>query len=225
MTSHPSPQPPEPAPRRRRRWPWIAGILFIITGAYLTWNSFTLRRAYAQLDAVGLSVNPTDSLMDRILNDPGLIFSPGAWGGPKYWRRWMTVYQRDQDTFVRLRNLDAIACALRRIQPDAIHLDWAPSLENVDGLNGLDRIKVLSLEYCPDLQNLNALSSMTSLNELGLSDCSSLQNVDGIKGLTGLKFLVLKGPDTIPAAALSELRIALPNTEIIFRDEVDIPPK
>ena len=49
--------------------------------------------------------------------------------------------------------------------------------------------------------------------------------MDVLKGLTGLRLLNLDGCDKIPAAALRELRAALPNTDITFPDGTKNPPQ
>ena len=200
-------------------------MLPIVLVMVLAWNSFILNRAYAHLDAAGLLVISTSSLADRIRANPGLILRPGAWGIPKDWRGQKRVGPRDDDTEILLRNLDAIAPALRSIQPDEINLRGSPLLENVDGLSGLDSVHFLYLDRCSALQDLNGLSSMSSLELLTASHCSSLRNVDGIKGLTGLRKLHLDGSKGIPAAALRELRIALPTTNMSLPDGTYFPSK
>ena len=71
---------------------------------------------------------------------------------------------------------------------------------------------------------MDALNGLTVLNEMHLSRCAVLQNVDGLQGLTGLTWLDLTGSTNIPAAALRELRAALPKTHITFPDGSNIPP-
>ena len=51
------------------------------------------------------------------------------------------------------------------------------------------------------------------------------ENVDVLKGLTNLQVLYLNGCDKIPAAALRELRAALPKTNITFPDGTNNPPQ
>jgi hypothetical protein len=60
---------------------------------------------------------------------------------------------------------------------------------------------------------------------LVLAECPALQNVDALNGLTGLQRLNLDGCAKIPAAALRELRAALPKTEITFPDGSNNPPQ
>ena len=81
----------------------------------------------------------------------------------------------------------------------------------------------LSAFGCQD-ENVDALKSLTALQRLVLLDCDALQNLDGLKGLTGLQILKLTGCHKIPAAALRELRAALPKTDITFRDGTKNPP-
>ena len=76
---------------------------------------------------------------------------------------------------------------------------------------------------CKD-ENVDALKGLTALQMLDLRYCTALQNVDALKGLTGLQDLNLRGCEKIPAAALRELRAALPNTDITFPDGSKEPP-
>ena len=73
-------------------------------------------------------------------------------------------------------------------------------------------------------ENVDALKGLTDLQRLVLLDCDALQNLDGLKGLTGLQRLKLTGCHKIPAAALRELRAALPKTDITFPDGTKSPP-
>ena len=77
---------------------------------------------------------------------------------------------------------------------------------------------------CKD-ENVDALKGLTALQLLSLDNCTALQNVDGLKGLTALIWLKLIHCDKIPAAALRELRAALPNTDITFPDGSKEPPQ
>ena len=96
--------------------------------------------------------------------------------------------------------------------------------ENLDALKGLTALQMLDLHGCTALQNVDALKSLTALQGLYLRDCDALQNVDVLKGLTSLQELSLLDCDKIPAAALRELRAALPNTDITFPDGSKEPP-
>ena len=119
-------------------------------------------------------------------------------------------------------NADALKglTALHRLD-----LSNCSALQNVDALKGLTGLQGLGLSYCTALQNVDGLKGLTSLFWLDLSKCNALQNVDGLKGLTALKTLDLTGCDKIPAAALRELRAALPNTDITFPDGTNKPPQ
>ena len=97
--------------------------------------------------------------------------------------------------------------------------------ENVNVLKGLTALQTLSLSFCTSLQNVDALKGLTALQQLNLSGCTALQNVDALKGLTALQQLNLSGCDKIPAAALRELRAALPKTDITFPDGTKNPPE
>ena len=97
--------------------------------------------------------------------------------------------------------------------------------QNVDALKGLTGMQKLWLYDCRALQNVDGLKGLTSLQTLDLSGCHALQNVDGLKGLTALQKLDLNGSKKIPAAALRELRAALPKTDITFPDGTKNPPQ
>ena len=62
---------------------------------------------------------------------------------------------------------------------------------------------------------MDALRGLSGLREIDVSDSSALQNVDALKGLSGLKGLDLRGCPKLPAAAVAELRAALPKTTLI----------
>ena len=144
-----------------------------------------------------------------------------------------------------VRDLGRYREMLHRLRPTALRA-WG--CENVDGLMGLTSLQWLDLRYCHALQNVDVLKSLTGLRTLDLSDCpvlqnlaglkglirlqtldlrgcTALQNVDALKGLTNLRTLSLHKCDKIPAAALRELRAALPNTDIIFPDLTWSPPQ
>ena len=97
--------------------------------------------------------------------------------------------------------------------------------ENLDALKGLTSLQGLGFGDSPELQNVDALKGLSGLQTLVLTDCPALQNVDVLKGLTDLRLLNLDGCDKIPAAALRELRAALPNTDITFPDGTKNPPQ
>lgn len=121
-----------------------------------------------------------------------------------------------------LQNVDALKglTGLRSLE-----LGDCTSLQNVDALKSLTALEVLILRDCTALQNVDALKNLTALKTLHLRDCPSLQNVDALKGLTSLQKLALQGSDKIPAAALRELRAALPKTDITFPDATGNPPQ
>ncbi len=99
------------------------------------------------------------------------------------------------------------------------------ALQNVNGLKGLTALQEIRLSGCAALQNVDALKGLTGLQVLVLAECPALQNVDALNGLTGLQRLNLDGCAKIPAAALRQLRAALPKTEITFPDGSNNPPQ
>jgi hypothetical protein len=119
-------------------------------------------------------------------------------------------------------NLDALKSlpALQRLA-----LSNCTALQNVDALKSLTALQVLYLDGNTALHNADALKSLPALQYLELRGCTALQNVDALKNLTTLQGIGLSGCDKIPAAALRELRAALPNTDIIFPDGTNNPPQ
>ena len=121
-----------------------------------------------------------------------------------------------------VRDLGRYREMLHRLRPTQLEA-W--ECENVDALKGLTALQYLYLRGCPALQNVDGLKGLTALQFLNLNGCRALQNVDGLKGLTALRQLGLVGCNKIPAAALGELRAALPNTDITFPDGTKSPPQ
>jgi hypothetical protein len=95
-----------------------------------------------------------------------------------------------------------------------LSLNGCTALQNVDALKGLTGLQVLHLTGCTALQNVDALQRLTGLTTLCLGASPALQNVDALKGLSGLQWLDLRGCPKLPAAAVAELRAALPTTTI-----------
>ena len=113
---------------------------------------------------------------------------------------------------------------LHHLNPTQLYAEGCKD-ENVDALKGLTGLHTLFLNGCPALQNVDGIEGLTELQTLDLSFCRVLQNVDSLKGLTGLQTLGLWGSHKIPAAALRELRAALPKTDITFPDGTKNPPQ
>ena len=121
-----------------------------------------------------------------------------------------------------LKNVDVLK-GLNGLQ--TLDLLYSTELQNVDGLKDLVGLQSLCLNFCTALQNIDGLKGLAGLQRIELMDCTALQNVDGLKGHTGLQTLYLNGCDKIPAAALRELRAALPKTDITFPDNTKNPPQ
>ena len=136
-------------------------------------------------------------------------------------------------SFTGLKDLTLIGCtALKNVDVlkdltslQKLGLLYSTELQNVDGLKDLVGLQSLWLNFCNALQNIDGLKGLAGLQNLYLIDCTALQNVDGLKGIAGLQTLYLNGCDKIPAAALRELRAALPKTDIIFPDGTKNPPQ
>lgn len=122
----------------------------------------------------------------------------------------------------RLQNIDALKGLADLQELNIVHCH---ALQNLDGLRGLTSLQALTLVDCHVLRKMDALRGLIGLKHLHFLQCYSLQNVDGLKGLTGLRVLELWDCPKIPPAALRELRLALPNTDITFPDGRSIPPE
>lgn len=227
-----SPEQPEP----RRRWGWVILLLLLAGIGALGWHTYTGLRAERQLRDAGI-VRFTEPLRTRLWSAARynwrLIFKSETWQSqPDIWKC-------DDTKARKLRNLDAVAPALRRVNPTELSFRFCYALENVDGLEGLSNLRKLDLAACESLRNVDGLERLSGLRELDLATCVSLQNVnglkglsslrsldlricrslqtvDGIKGLTGLQTLLLYDCPNISESALRELRSALPRTDIMF---------
>ncbi len=121
-----------------------------------------------------------------------------------------------------LKSVDALK-GLTDLQK--LYLTDSDELQNVDALKRLTALQTLALSTCTALQNVDGLKGLTTLQRLYLDRCPALQNVDALKGLTSLQDLDLYRCYKIPAAALRELRAALPKTIITFPDGSISPPQ
>lgn len=120
-----------------------------------------------------------------------------------------------------LQNVDALR-GLSALK--TLYLDGCTGLQNVDALRGLPALREIRLNGCTGLQNVDGLRGLPALHEINLSGCTGLQNADGLRGLPTLRWLDLSGCTALPASALRELRLALPETHTIFPDGRIIPP-
>jgi hypothetical protein len=107
------------------------------------------------------------------------------------WHMKRRVILVDAEKSARIRNLEAVGPALRRLAIEDIRILNCPRLQNVDALKGLSSLQVLIIFSCPGLQNVDALAGLPALRDLTLFDCSALQNVDALKRLTTLQNMVL----------------------------------
>ena len=126
------------------------------------------------------------------------------------------------DSCSALQNVDGLKIL---IGLQKLTFSGCPALRNMDGIRSLTGLQLLVLHKCSALQSVDSLKALVGLQKLTLRGCITLQNVDGLKGLTGLQKLDLDGCKEIPAAALRELRAALPNTDITFPDGAKNPPQ
>jgi len=188
MTLASSSQTSEPT---RRRWRWGRVVLLVLLAGLgaLGWHIYTGQRAVRQLREAGFEVDAEAWLGARVWAaaraDWRLVFKAGSWKSrPAKWKL-------DGAKAGELRNLDAVAPALRRVNPEQIAIAHCVALENVDGLKGLTGLQLLNIFDCDALQNVDGLKGLTRLQLLALCDCDALQNVDGLKGLSGLQTLAL----------------------------------
>jgi len=185
------PSPPQTSKRVPTPWRWRRVVLLVLLAGIgtLCWRDFTYRRAVRQLREVGFEVASAPWLGARVWwwarKDWRLIFYSEIWKSPP--DEWKLGGAKARE----LRNLGAVAPALRRVNPEQMIIYECTALENLDGLKGLTGLQRLDLSDCPALQNLDGLKGLPGLQRLDLSHCHALQNVDVLKGLTGLQTLYL----------------------------------
>ena len=179
----------------------------------LGWNQYTWRRAVRQLEEAGITAQ-NEQLGARLWRtakaDWRQLFNADTWQTPHI--VWTMAYGKAGP----LRNLDALAPALRRINPEALNLSHCPALQNVDGLKGLLALQLLDLRRCPALQNVDGLKGLTALQTLIISACPALENVDGLKGLPAFKRVDLRYCGKLPPEQVAALRAALPKADIRY---------
>ncbi len=202
MTPPLPPKNSEPTPRWRR-WQRKVLLVVLVGISVLGWHEFTGRRAIRQLREAGFYSTSEDTMLGARLwkaarCDLRLLFSARTWAMEP------SVWQVEESKVGQLRNFDAFASALRRVNPEALLLysvrkpnsegrPWGLALENVDGLAGVTALRLLALYDCLSLQNVDGLKGLTSLGQLEITGCRALNNIDVLKGLTGLKGLSLRG--------------------------------
>ena len=194
MTQPLPPQAFGPVPPRRR---WGRSVLLVLLAGIgaLGWHIYTGQRAIHQLREAGFVMESQDWLGPRVWaaarTDWRLVFDFEIWESPP------TKWNLDSAKAGELRNLDAVAPALRRVNPGTLSLSDSAALQNVDGLKGLTGLRTLDLSECDALENVDGLKGLTGLQSLDLHLCKALENVDGLKGLTGLQELDLRYCDAL----------------------------
>lgn len=189
-----TPSLPPQAPGRVR-WRWGRIVLLVLAAGIgaLGWNQYTWHRAVRPLEEAGFYGRPVDLWTGRQDSSVGERL---RWAAQNDWRRFLSrdtwtdsirVWTMDYDQAAQLRNLEALAPALRRINPDSLTLAGCKALENVAALNGIAGLKSLELTGCPALRNVDSLKDITALEWLDLSRCPSLQDVNGLKRLAALQ--------------------------------------
>lgn len=221
--------------RRLGKLRWWLLALFLAWGGYAAWREYDYRAAVREAQAAGfewVNIGPWDLIREDWHN----ALEKETW---RTYERRLELGSADsftqyRDLIRRLRPTDIAAGSLKDENLDALkdaadmkelYLQICPFLQNLDALRGLTGLQNLYLGHCPDLRNVEGLRGLTGLQTLNLGFCPNLQNVDALKSLTGLRELVLRFCEEIPANSLRELRAALPNTQIIFPDRSNAPPK
>ena len=192
---------------------WCVLIVVFLSGiGWQLWKLNTYNNAVREAEEAGFTWECEDTL-SLIRQDWHNALKKETWGEHE---RWLVLGE--------VPDLGRYREMLHQLNPTKLHARGCND-ENLDALKGLTSLKGLDLIFCPALQNVDALKGLTGLQDLYLGACPALQNVDTLKELTALQRLVLVACDNILAAALRELRAALPNTDITFPDGTYNPPQ
>jgi hypothetical protein len=199
-------------------------LLALAATAWVGWRAYDYRAAIREAQAAGYTWEVREPIA-LIRADWRAAFQKATWTG-SYW--YLHVGE-DRDfaslrpLLLRLRPTGLSATACKDANLDALkgltglqvlHLGGCTALQNVDALQRLSGLTTLYLGASPALQNVDGLKGLSGLQYLDLSGCTALQNVDALKSLSGLQTLHLVECPKLPAAAVAELRAALPKTEI-----------
>ena len=227
-------EPPAKRLRLGKLWWWLLAI-FLGACGWQMWSIHKYNAAVREAEEAGFAWECTDTIR-LIRQDWRNALKKETWC--KHTRMLVTedipdlgryremLHQLRPTALIAWRCKDKNVDALKGLTAlQSLNLLDCPALQNVDALKGLTALQVLGLNGCTTLQNVDGLKGLTELQILHLSGCTALQNVDALKGLTNLRTLSLHDCDKIPAAALRELRAALPNTYITFPDGSENPPQ
>ena len=192
---------------------WCVLIVVFLGGiGWQMWKINAYNNAVRQAKEAGMEWR-CDDTFSLIRKDWHNAFKKETWGEH---RRELRMTSWEVHDLGRYREM------LHHLRPTALRA-WECQDENLDALKGLTALQYLGFNGCTALQNADGLKGLTALQSLYLPGCPALQNVDGLKGLTSLQSLNLYRCNKIPAAALRELRAALPNTDITFPDGTKNP--
>lgn len=191
MTPTLPPQTSGPVPRRRR-WGRVMLLVLLAGIGALGWHYYTGQRALRQLREAGFyAEQPGGPMGERLWkvarSDPLKLFTASTWHVEPVGLRM------DEAFSLQLRNFDAVAPALRRVNPDSIAIGDCRSLQNLDGLNGLTALRILYLMQCHSLENVDGPQGCISLESISLNDCTVLRGLKGLEGLPALQSLSLHG--------------------------------
>ena len=153
-------------------------------------NSYAWHRAVRHLEEAGITaVSEGDSIGKHLWraakNDWRLFFDRSTWKGSH--TEWLT----DPNIAATVHNFEALAPALRRINPETLEFNGFKALENLDTLKGLTALRTFHLGGCSALQNVDGLEHLTALKGLILYDCLALRDVNGLRRLTSLRYLYI----------------------------------
>jgi hypothetical protein len=159
-----------------RWWRWDRAGLFVLLAGIgaLGRHTHTGQRAVRQLREAGFEMDSEAWLGARLWvaarQDWRLVFNSEVWESrPSLWKL-------DLAKAGALRNLDAIAPALRRVNPDRLDLSRCDALQNVDGLKGLSGLQTLYLVACPKISApaLRELRAALPKTDISVPDGSKL---------------------------------------------------
>ena len=164
-------------------------LLVVVCVAISAWKILTLRRAEEQLRSAGFFVSSGSPFVEQVRYDWKRAFDPEFLLDRDAWSIPPTIEVEDADKCAQLRNFDALAWALRRLQPVGIVLANCSALENLDGLKGCKGVKRFEIGHCPKLTNADGLDGFTSIELLWISDCPAVPTIGILTRLDRLTML------------------------------------
>ena len=216
--------PPPP----RRKWQFNRWLLVLILALFgwSRWQTYTLRSALAEAEALGWTVqytNPFQSIRENwksafkketwldgvtyVEIATSESFEPHASVVHRLNPKELTI--KDAST---MHDLSALT-PLTRLQ--GVSLGNATRLTNGDALRNLTALKGVYLGGCKALTNVDALKNLSALQVVYLNGSKRLTNVDALKNLSALQTVSLEGCTGLTKESIAALKAALPNAQII----------